>query len=111
MTFYRAHDTTLDTDSIPIGVDSGTSATVSSVRNLFIGKLTPVTGTKLREVGGTVPIKAKGTLQMTFVDDKGKTHHHRIEKGYYAPKLQLTLLSPRQWSLQGQIRRDGSRIR
>ena len=111
MTFRRAYNTTFDTDSIPIGVDSCTSATVSGVRNLFIGKLIPVTGIKLRGVGGTLPIKARGTLQMTFVDDRGKTHHHRIENAYYAPKLQLTLLSPRQWSLQGQLRRDGSRIR
>ena len=34
-----------------------------------------------------------------------------IENSYYAPRLKLTLLSPRQWSLQGPLRRDGSRIR
>ncbi|CAJ1938910.1 unnamed protein product [Cylindrotheca closterium] len=98
---------TFEHDSIPVGVDSCTSSTVGGIRHLFVGKLTPVKGMKLEGASGSIPIVAKGTLQLVFADDNGHTHQHLIHDAYYAPRLKLTLLSPRQWSKQGPTKRKG----
>ena len=69
---------------------------------MFIGALEPVMGLKLEGATNTsIPIVGRGSLLLTFVDDAGKTHQHKIHNAYYAPRLKLTLLSPRQWSNQG----------
>ena len=110
-TFRRAIHSTFDVDSIPIGIDTCTSATVSGTRHLFIGELEPVHNVTLKGVGGKLPIVGKGTLRLTFLDDKGHVHEHLIYNAYYAPRLKMTLLSPRQWSQQGPIRNNGEPVR
>ena len=89
-------------DSVPVGLDSCTSATVCGARAMFIGELEPVKGLRLEGATNTsIPIVGRGTLLLTFVDDAGTAHQHKISNAYYAPRLRLTLLSPRQWSNQG----------
>jgi len=92
---------TFDFDVVPVGVDSCTSATVSGIVQLFIGQIEPVKGMYLNGIGGRIPIVGRGTLQLVFTDDDGHTTIQKIEGAYYAPRLKLTLLSPKQWSEQG----------
>ena len=68
----------------------------------------PVTGTKLRGVGGTIPIIGKGTMVLHIIDDKGKEQCLKVHDAYYAPRLKMRLFCPQQWSRQGPIRDDGS---
>ena len=110
-TFRRAISSTFDADSVPVGIDTCTSATVSGVRHLFIGEIESVSNVTLKGVGGKLPIVGKGTLRLTFLDDKGHVHEHLIHNAYYAPRLKMTLLSPRQWSQQGPIRTNGTPVR
>lgn len=77
---------------------------------MFIGELQPVKVT-LKGVGGSLPIVAKGTLMLRFLDDKGHVREHKISDAYYAPRLRMTLLSPRQWSAQGPKRNNGECVR
>lgn len=109
-TFCSAIETTFDSDSIPIGIDSCTSATVCGTRSMFVGELQPVRVT-LKGVGGNLPIVGKGTLLIRFLDDKGHVREHKISDAYYAPRLKMTLLSPRQWSAQGPKGNNGEPVR
>ena len=61
-----------DTDSIPVGADVCASSTVSQHKHLFTD-LQPVEGMFLKGVAGKIPVVAKGTLHLTFEDDKGQT--------------------------------------
>lgn len=88
---------TFDFDIVPVGVDSCTSATVSGIIQLFIGQIEPVRGLYLNGIGGRIPIVGRGTLQLVH----GETTTQRVEGAYYAPRLKLILLSPKQWSKQG----------
>ena len=66
---------------------------------------------KLRGIGGSVPIAAKGTLRLRFLDDNEREQILLVKNAYYAPKLKLRLLSPQQWSKQGPRTPDGKFIR
>ena len=106
-----SYSTSFDSDSVPIGIDTCTSATLSGFKSDFIGKMQPVTSMNLRGVGGTVPIIAKGTLRLTFLDDNEKHQILLVRNAYYAPKLTLRLLSPQQWSKQGPRSSNGTYLR
>ena len=101
VTICRAMNANFDSGMIPVGIDSCTSATVSGEEQLFIGRIEPVTGMWLNGVSGAIPIIGKGTMQLTFDDDAGQRRQHLIHDAYFAPRLRLTLLSPRQWTNQG----------
>ena len=43
---------------------------------------------------------AKGTLNLSFEDDKGEIQHFQVKDSYYVPDLKMTLLCPQQWAKQ-----------
>ena len=88
-----------DTDSIPVGADVCASATVCPHKHMFTD-LEPVDGMTLKGVGGRIHVAAKGTLHLTFEDDKGETQCFQIADSYYVPDLKMTLLCPQQWAKQ-----------
>ena len=94
--------------SKPIGIDTCATASISGNREDFIGKLEPVESTKLRGVGGTIPIIGKGTMILHVMDDQGNKQALKIRDSYYAPRLRMRLFSPQQWSRQGPIQSDGT---
>ena len=94
--------------SKPIGIDTCATASISGNREDFIGKLEPVESTKLRGVGGTIPIIGKGTMILHVIDDQGNKQALKIRDSYYAPRLRMRLFSPQQWSRQGPIQSDGT---
>ena len=91
--------TRFDTDSILVGADVCASATLSQFKHLFTD-LVPVEGVFLKGVAGRIPVVAKGTLHLTFRDDKGESHTFSVRDSYHVPQLQMTLLCPQQWAKQ-----------
>ena len=74
-----------DLTSKPIGIDTCATASISGNQEDFIGRLEPVKSTKLRGVGGTVPLIGKGTMVLHIMDDKGKGQVLKVHDVYYAP--------------------------
>ena len=100
-----------DSDTVPIGIDTCTTATLSGHKEDFVGNLKSVKGMRLKGVGGSIPIAKRGTFRMVFMDDEGKSKSFDVKNAYYVPKLSLRLLSPQQWSQQGPRNEDGSYVR
>ena len=65
---------------------------------------------KLRGIGGSVPIAAKDTLKLCFLDDNEQQKKLLVKVAYYAPKLTLRLLSPQQWSKKGPLKPENVTI-
>ena len=102
---------TFDSDSVPMGIDTCTTATLSGCRSDFVGEITPIKNTTLRGVGGTLPVVGKGTFLFNFLDDRGREQQLKVEDAYYVPRLKLRLFSPQQWARQGPVYRDGTYVR
>ena len=107
----RIASETFDSDSVPIGIDTCTSATLSGQRTDFIGKLEPVQNVMVRGVGGSMPAVGRGTLILSILDDLGQKQKLTVEGAYYVPRLKLRLFSPQQWSRQGPRGIDGEYLR
>ena len=90
----KANQGTFDSDSVPLGIDTCTTATLSGCRSDFIGEIEPVSHITLRGVGGKLPVAGKGTFIFNFLDDKGKQQQLKVENAYYVPRLRLRLFSP-----------------
>ena len=100
-----------DSDSLPMGIDTCTTATLSGCRSDFVGEIKPISHVTLRGVGGTLPVVGRGTFVFNFLDDHGKEQQLKVEDAYYVPRLKLRLFSPQQWSRQGPQYRDGMYVR
>jgi len=102
----------VDTDSIPILVDNGSSASIWRDRNAFInyqplqtkaadaitgdGGITGLGGTKLRPLG-------KGTVQFEIEDNQGEKYSVQVEDTLYLPDNPINLFSPQQWCRQREL--------
>mmetsp|Transcript_10311 Transcript_10311/g.24757 ORF Transcript_10311/g.24757 Transcript_10311/m.24757 type:complete len:117 (-) Transcript_10311:480-830(-) len=76
----RAMNMTLDHDTVPVGVDSCTSATVCGIQQMFVGRLEPVTGIRLKgATKGSIPIVAHSPTTMEkriSISSRTPTLHH-----------------------------------
>ena len=102
---------TFDSDSVPIGIDTCTTSSLSGNKNDFVGKLEKIKNMRLKGVGGSMKISSQGTLRLRFIDDKGAKQMFDIKGSYYVPGLKLRLLSPQQWAKQGPVSNNGMLIR
>ena len=101
---------TFDSDSVPLGIDTCTTATLSGCRSDYVGEITPVQHTTLCGVGGTLLVVGKGTFIFNFIDDCGREQQLKVEDAYYVPQLKLCLFSPQQWACQGPTYHDGTYV-
>ena len=79
-----------DSDSLPMGIDTCTTATLSGCR---VGEIQPISHVTLRGVGGTLPVVGRGTFVFNFLDDHGNEQQLKVEDAYYVPRLKLCLLA------------------
>ena len=95
-----------DSDSFVIGIDQGSSATISNNSKHF-RSLTPVT-TKVVGVDG-VPrgiAAGIGTIHWKLEDDNGRLHSIVIRNAYYIPQSPKCLLPPQHFARHGNTSRD-----
>jgi hypothetical protein len=95
---YHHYPDPYDSDSGPLIVDNGCSASMSPYLSDFIGKLTKCNVKVDGFGGGSVGATHKGTIRWILQDDVGVGHPIYIKNAYYCPDAPCRMLSPQHWA-------------
>jgi hypothetical protein len=87
-----------DSDSGPLIVDNGCSASISPHREDFVGKLTPVRTRVGGFGGGSVGATHRGTIRWAIQDDFGMIYQIFVKNSYLCPGAPSRMLSPQHWA-------------
>ena len=90
--------TSLDTDSYQVAIDTCTSESICSERELFVGKIHSCRRLYIQGVGGKVKVTGVGSIKFRITDDDDVTHDLLIHNVLYVPESPVNLISPQRWS-------------